>query len=275
MVRYVKQRQTYVDLCNIDTFSIHDINGIILELGYVENGTPQYYYFSRPLYDLDFGLFALGGDQDIHHFGSYVSKNKLIEVHIEHGNSSFLTYEMPTNHSKVRIQEIIQPPTCSRRLFLGWKGDDIWEKNMNKVDVVGHSIWEDNMNKGSHVDSVRDYDARDNNEGSDSDDNDYLVDEDNMVENVDIDVLNFYLNIDKDVGWLGMRNNKRNVRIIESWVPPIYWLKMWKDMYFFIIDPINGSTCGKYSSALQLYFLLNTMSPSGDYRRNRRNQLWK
>lgn len=90
------------------------------------------------------------------------------------------------------------------KIVLRLEGGDIWEKNMNKVDVVGHSIREDNMNKGSHVDSVSDYDTRDNNEGSDYDDNDYLVDEDNMVENVDIDVLNFYLNIDKDVGWLGV-----------------------------------------------------------------------
>lgn len=110
-----------MDLCDNDTFPIHDTGEIVLELGYVENSTLLYYHFRLPLYDLDFRLFTLGRDQDIHHLGFYVSKHKLIEVYIHHGSTSLHTYEMSPNHFKVRIQEIIQPPTCSRRLFLGWK----------------------------------------------------------------------------------------------------------------------------------------------------------
>nr|KAJ0204775.1 hypothetical protein LSAT_V11C500294470 [Lactuca sativa] len=46
-----------------------------------------------------------------------------------------------------------------------------------------------------------------------------------------------------------MRLNNENVGILETWVHPAYWLKTWKEMYFFKVEPINGrfllekSTC--------------------------------
>nr|KAJ0203227.1 hypothetical protein LSAT_V11C500287190 [Lactuca sativa] len=46
-----------------------------------------------------------------------------------------------------------------------------------------------------------------------------------------------------------MRLNNENVGIPETWVHPTYWLKTWKEMYVFRVEPINGrflwekSTC--------------------------------
>lgn len=46
-----------------------------------------------------------------------------------------------------------------------------------------------------------------------------------------------------------MRLNNENVGIPETWVHPTYWLKTWKEMYVFKVEPINGrflwekSTC--------------------------------
>lgn len=71
---------------------------------------------------------------------------------------------MSPNHSKVRIREIPEPPACSRRFFLGWKGDAIREDDMNKGADIRDNIREDDVNKGSE------YDNSDNNEGSDYDD---------------------------------------------------------------------------------------------------------
>lgn len=51
-----------MDLIDNDLFSVHDIDDMMEELGYVEEGKVMYYHFKRPLGDLDFGLFALGSD---------------------------------------------------------------------------------------------------------------------------------------------------------------------------------------------------------------------
>lgn len=37
-----------------------------------------------------------------------------------------------------------------------------------------------------------------------------------------------------------MRKNNKDVGLPESWVHPTYWLKTWKEMYSFKIEPING-----------------------------------
>ncbi|CAI9294290.1 unnamed protein product [Lactuca saligna] len=37
-----------------------------------------------------------------------------------------------------------------------------------------------------------------------------------------------------------MRKNKHNVGVLEEWVHATYWLKTWKEMYSFKIEPING-----------------------------------
>ncbi|CAI9291399.1 unnamed protein product [Lactuca saligna] len=66
--KYIKGKQNYVDLLDIDTFSIHDIDEMMEELGHIDSDeTLLYYHFLRPFGDLDFGLFALGSDQDVHH----------------------------------------------------------------------------------------------------------------------------------------------------------------------------------------------------------------
>ena len=60
--KYIKGKQTYIDLLDMDTFSVHDIDEMMEQLGYVDEGIPLYYHFKRPFSDLDFGLFALGSD---------------------------------------------------------------------------------------------------------------------------------------------------------------------------------------------------------------------
>lgn len=37
-----------------------------------------------------------------------------------------------------------------------------------------------------------------------------------------------------------MRKNSKDVGIPETWVHEVYWLKTWKQMYSFKIEPING-----------------------------------
>ncbi|CAI9291584.1 unnamed protein product [Lactuca saligna] len=118
--KYIRGKQTFVDLLDIDTFSVHDIDEMMEDLGYASVGKPLYYHFQRPLGDLDFGLFALASDEDVRYLESFVAKHKLIEVYIEREKTTLHTYLMSPIHSKVRIMEITEPPLFSKRLFLEW-----------------------------------------------------------------------------------------------------------------------------------------------------------
>ncbi|CAI9278750.1 unnamed protein product [Lactuca saligna] len=69
---YIKGKERYVDLLDIDEFCVHDIDEMMETLGYVEEGKLLYYHFKRPFSDLDFGLFVLASDSDINHLGTYV-----------------------------------------------------------------------------------------------------------------------------------------------------------------------------------------------------------
>ncbi|CAI9267041.1 unnamed protein product [Lactuca saligna] len=50
-----------VELIDIETFYVHDIDDMMVKLGYIDENlhVEMYYHFRRPLCDLDFGLFAL------------------------------------------------------------------------------------------------------------------------------------------------------------------------------------------------------------------------
>ena len=106
---------------DIGELSVHDIDEMMDIICCVEEGKLLYYHFKRPLLDLDTGLFALACDSDINHLRRYVEKHTLIEVFTEHSKIMLKTYLTSPNPSKVRIEEIIEPLACSKRLFLEWK----------------------------------------------------------------------------------------------------------------------------------------------------------
>nr|KAJ0216526.1 hypothetical protein LSAT_V11C300153300 [Lactuca sativa] len=89
--KYIKGKQNYVDLLDIDTFSIHDIDEMMEELGHIDSDqTLLYYHFMRPFGDLDFGLFAFRSDQDVHHLDltevendSHLDKEPSLVDHID------------------------------------------------------------------------------------------------------------------------------------------------------------------------------------------------
>ncbi|CAI9285106.1 unnamed protein product [Lactuca saligna] len=100
--------ETY-DITNeydIDEFSVHELDAMMLELGYF---VPPviYYHFRIPHEDLDFGLKALGNDNDVLNLAQYIGDNKVTEVYTEHGKTNLLTYFMsPKGKQKVIIKEL-------------------------------------------------------------------------------------------------------------------------------------------------------------------------
>ena len=92
-VNYIEGIVTYVDMVDIEEFSIHEMDAIMKGLGY--SVLPViYYHFRVPKGDMHFGLQALGNDDDVLNLAQYVKEHKLIRVYTEHDMTNLLTYFM-------------------------------------------------------------------------------------------------------------------------------------------------------------------------------------
>nr|KAJ0224071.1 hypothetical protein LSAT_V11C200087730 [Lactuca sativa] len=106
-IRYINGQVRYFDVVDIDEFSVHELDLIMRELGY--DGTEiMYYHFRLPNEGFDFGLRALGNDDDVRNLSRYVThNNKMIKVYTEHGQTNLLTYFMsPTGPRRVIIEDM-------------------------------------------------------------------------------------------------------------------------------------------------------------------------
>ncbi|CAI9284238.1 unnamed protein product [Lactuca saligna] len=90
-VRYIDGTVNYVDMVDIDEFSVYELDAIMKGFRY---GVPPviYYHFLMPGGDFHFGLRPLGNDQDVANFSQYVSEHKVMKVYTEHGETRLLTY---------------------------------------------------------------------------------------------------------------------------------------------------------------------------------------
>nr|KAJ0209524.1 hypothetical protein LSAT_V11C400212130 [Lactuca sativa] len=235
--KYVNGKIHYVELVDIETFCVHDIDDMMVKLGYIDENlhVEMYYYFRRPLCDLDFGLFALASDDDVRHLAKYVGQHKLIEVYTEHGQIKLHTYSMSPNPSKVLIVEIDCTP---KRLFLEWHDTQvepndvltIFEPNRNnppvsptrnepsidKVDMVSDNaiIMETEIEHSS--DDSSSGDEINSGDDSESQDGEFLVDEDNIIDDVEVNMREFHLNVDPDVEWIGGASKRKNHVVTED-----------------------------------------------------------
>ncbi|CAI9286865.1 unnamed protein product [Lactuca saligna] len=158
-VRYVKGKVTYIDLVDIDEFSVHELDAMMLELGYV---VPPviYYHFRIPNEDLIFGLRALGNDQDVCNLAKYTGANKVIQVYIEHDTTNLVTYFMSPNKSEsksvspeMRRTRNWKPKegtrSCSKRLYMETETGD------NQDNEAPSSEIKDNQDKEAPISEIR------------------------------------------------------------------------------------------------------------------------
>ncbi|KAL4591693.1 hypothetical protein LXL04_004663 [Taraxacum kok-saghyz] len=81
--KYIERKVNYVDIVDIDEFSIHDLDAIMR------------------------GLRRLGNDADLLNLAQYVADHKLIRVYTEHGECTLLTYYMnPKPVRKVTMEQL-------------------------------------------------------------------------------------------------------------------------------------------------------------------------
>ncbi|GJW07339.1 O-fucosyltransferase family protein [Tanacetum coccineum] len=103
--RYFGGKVQYIDLLDIEQFTITIIHSIVKMLKY-DTRDIMYYHFKIPDKNLDWGLRALASDDDIVYLSKFVKDNKVIEVYIEHGETTVESYYMPTFTEKLQLKEL-------------------------------------------------------------------------------------------------------------------------------------------------------------------------
>ncbi|GKE44210.1 hypothetical protein Tco_1471494 [Tanacetum coccineum] len=121
---------------------------------------------------LENGLVELVVHKDVYEMLMYVDKFKVIELYTDH---TVKKQHVLTQEPLATIIDVTQPDSSSG--------------NEAEVDVS-----EDEWGSGSDS-------------GSDSEDSDYFVDEENLIEDVDVDMAEFKRHTDPGVEWLGCKEN--------------------------------------------------------------------
>ncbi|KAM0063423.1 hypothetical protein Hdeb2414_s0003g00090721 [Helianthus debilis subsp. tardiflorus] len=105
---YVSGRINYVDLINIDLFSVHEVSLMINELA--GNDLVIYHYLNPKKY-INNGIEELGTDSDVLWLSTHVEEHKLIELYATHGLNNIKEYfNSPTKpQDSLTIEEIDDP----------------------------------------------------------------------------------------------------------------------------------------------------------------------
>ncbi|GKB85586.1 hypothetical protein Tco_0957858 [Tanacetum coccineum] len=184
----------------------------------------MYYHYKIPNNNLDYGLQALGNNVDVMNLVRYIDKYRLIEVFIEQEYTVLETYFK--SPQKLRLEEIddLESSALDRKPFKKpglkvnrWSqlllegpslNDDVEvpsfnaEKDKETTDYVVSESNEEDVNEDENGSESNEEAANEDETVSESDDSqdiDYIVDEDNVINEVDVDMQEFYQNINKDV----------------------------------------------------------------------------
>ncbi|GJS21174.1 putative RNA-directed DNA polymerase, eukaryota, reverse transcriptase zinc-binding domain protein [Tanacetum coccineum] len=214
---YTNGTFNHVDFVDADLFSVIELHEMLKTLGYKNKKNKMYYHFKIPNNNLDHGLQALGNDADVMNLLRYIDKYRLIEVFIEHEHTVLETYWK--SPQKLRLEEIdddVESSSLARKPF---KKPGLKVNRLPQLLLEGPSLNDDvedeeDVNEDENGSESNEEVANEDetgSESSESDDSDYIVDEDNVINEVDVDMQEFYQNIDKDVEWVGP--SKGNVEV--------------------------------------------------------------
>ncbi|PWA66436.1 transposase, mutator type [Artemisia annua] len=258
MVVYEWHIRDYDDEVNEVNAYLIELNEMVKQIGY-KRSKVMYYHFKIPNSNLDFGLQALGNDQDVLNLLKYTDKYKLIEVYIEHDSTDLETYmksprslvieELP-DEQKTKLVKKKAPKKRNRLPLLLTMGDgsDEEDNGVGNVNVIGQGgdVGNDLLRQAMdeefdpffgeqngpniaptttptrnetfvEVEHDEEYDidndlevSSDSDKESDENDSDF-VDDEHVLNEVDVDMKDFYENIDKDVEWIGCSNGNAEI----------------------------------------------------------------
>ena len=191
--KYFGGKVQYVDLLHIKHFRIDIIHSIVKRLKY-DPREIMYYQFKIPNETLDCGLRALGSDYDIVNLSKYVIDINVIEIYIEHGETTVESYYMATNVEN--NEDVIGGDMIGQSSDIGGDKVDVQGDEANlggggdKADIEGEKA---DVGSGEEAD-VGNGDKAD--VGGDSDVE--LVDDEHVIEPVDVPMEGFRFNLDDD-----------------------------------------------------------------------------
>jgi hypothetical protein len=214
---YIQGNINFIDLVDIEKFSAHLLDDVLLRLGY-DPKVVRYYHYLVPGLDLDFGLRALGSDADVIGFSNYVGVHKVMDVYVELETTNVHTYFC--SPTKIRIEELpdnTNQPIRSSRLLLGW-GESFNETGSSSVqhevevrvddpnfdpffgeplDGNGDQMSENGSDASNLNENDEDCNSENGSDGSDG--SDFIADIGNFIDDVEVDMRDFRLNIDDGV----------------------------------------------------------------------------
>ena len=148
--RYVNGNVSFIDNVDVDLFSIIELNDMVMSIGY-SGEMIMYYQYMIPDLDLDNGLRALGGDQDVQGLIKYVLLgHRLINVYIEHEQTKLDTYKSSSGKTCTIIELEDDAPVpkskVAKQLMLEWNDKVVGESSVN---VVGESSTANEIGKNN------------------------------------------------------------------------------------------------------------------------------
>nr|GEV59727.1 hypothetical protein [Tanacetum cinerariifolium] len=188
-IRYKDGKVNWVDTIDSDVFFVVEVNNMMKELGYEK---PSFdYYYKEPKNDLDNGLKKLSSDQDVLQMLKYVEKYKVIDLYVDHS----------VTKETVNVDESLLVNELDNDLFIG--NEMLGDNDEDVIEDVSEDEWNESMNvEDDRDDGSNSDDGSVSNDDSDSQDNDFLDDPDNMIDDVDVDMVEFRSNIDANVEWV-------------------------------------------------------------------------
>ncbi|GJT22930.1 hypothetical protein Tco_0892867, partial [Tanacetum coccineum] len=187
--KYFGGKVQYVDLLDIEWFTIDIIHNIVKMLKYDPRDI-MFYHFNIPNKTLDWGLRALASDDDVVNLSQYVKDNKVIDVYIEHGETTVESYYMPKFIESARIRE--------KRLAIEWLADGLpgessgLRENNVEFNDGAEGLSEDNMEFNDGAEGLGDEHGNEKgNDEGDVDDAEELVDEEHIIDQLDVNMEGF------------------------------------------------------------------------------------
>ncbi|GJR51675.1 hypothetical protein Tco_1402196 [Tanacetum coccineum] len=242
---YVSGHVDIFNMVDIDLFTVVALNMMVVELGYTGESKPMFYNYLIPLTSLDEGLYALACEEDVRCLATVVKSFKLIEVYIEHSVMALDSYIRPPRF-RATIEDITNEPELdkeagfadvarsgveSSRLSHDESfGVDDLDLNINEPrlalknpleeagtqeptveDVVlkDYVISVEDAEQGIDIAYETEYDVQSSEDtGTDNDDEneDFLIDEENEIVELDVNVHLFGISMDLPFDNIGVTN---------------------------------------------------------------------
>ncbi|GJW34621.1 hypothetical protein Tco_0057541 [Tanacetum coccineum] len=205
-IGYEGSKVNWINNIDSDAFSVNEVSDMMKKIVY--DNVAMEFYFKESNTELDKGIRKLATDSDVLEMLKFVSKYKVIDLYVDH---SVCKEPVNVDHSISKAIILYEPSNSDK--FLDNDADEASNNVANVVqarrnrNVHNLVITEHVANKGNSVSE----DESKSEYGSNSDDSDFIVDEENLIHDVDVDMQDFNNNTNANVEWMGCKESVQEV----------------------------------------------------------------